>query len=157
MKKLTQLLQLLKSPLFVVVELSLIITVVVACVIATGGYMLTGGFWGWFVLSLGLQFIIFAIIGTFLHRKDNIETAKLINKQLEAISKFVVTLSCAYCKQLTSTPININTENRFKCEYCGQENAVKMQFFTAQITTPLSKILLPGADEKEQIDVLRVN
>lgn len=152
MKKLTQLLKLLKTPAFVIVILSLGFTALVSSVVGIGGYLISGGFWGWFILAFGIQFVLFAVINTYLQRKDNIEGAKLINEQLEALSKFTVQLTCAYCKQPNAVPITLNQENRFQCGSCNQVNAVKMQFLAAQITTPLNNVLMP-VGENESIEI----
>ena len=151
MKKLIQQLKLLNNPAIIIVGLSLLFTGVVSGVVGLGGYLLGGGFWGWFILAFGIQFIAFAIINTVLQRKDTIEGAKIVNEQLEALSKFTVQLTCAYCKQPNAVPITLNQENRFKCGSCNQVNAIKMQFFAAQITTPLQKVVMP-AGENESIE-----
>ena len=143
MKKLIQRLKLLKTPELLIVSLSLLFTCTVSSVVGLGGFLLGGYFWGWFAMAFGIQFILFAVVNTFLQRKDVLEGAKVLNEQLEALSKFTVQLSCAYCKQSNATPITLNQENRFQCGSCNQINAVKMQFFAAQITTPLQKVLMP--------------
>jgi len=143
MKKLIQKLKQLNKPIFLIVGLSLLFTAIVSGVVGLGGYLISGNFLGWFILAFGIQFIIFAVINTFLQRKDTIEGAKIVNEQLEALSKFTIQLACAYCKQPNATPITLNQENRFQCGSCNQVNAIKMQFFAAQITTPLNKIVLP--------------
>lgn len=148
MKKFLQRFKQLNSPVILIVGLSLGFTAVVSGVVGLGGYLISGNFLGWFVLTFGIQFVIFAVINTYLQRKDTIEGAKIVNEQLEALSKFTVQLTCAYCKQANAIPITLNQENRFKCGSCNQVNAVKMQFFAAQITTPLNKVVLPvGEDE----------
>lgn len=143
MKKLIQRLKLLKTPELLIVSLSLLFTCTVSSVVGLGGFLLGGYFWGWFAMAFGIQFILFAVVNTFLQRKDVLEGAKVLNEQLEALSKFTVQLTCAYCKQPNATPITLNQENRFQCGSCNQINAVKMQFFAAQITTPLQKVLMP--------------
>jgi hypothetical protein len=147
MKKLVQKLKQLNSPILVIVGLSLLFTGTVSGVVGLGGYLLGSNFWGWFILTFGIQFIAFAVINTILQRKDTIEGAKVLNEQLEALSKFTIQLGCAYCKQVNAVPITLNQENRFKCGSCNQVNAVKMQFFAAQVTTPLQKVMLPAGDE----------
>jgi hypothetical protein len=147
MKKLIQQLKQLNNLAVLVIALSLIFTAGVSVVVGVGGYLLTGHFWGFFTLAFGVQFIIFAIINTYLQRKDALEGAKVLNEQLEAFSKFTIQLACAYCRQTNAVPITLNQENRFKCGSCNQINAVKMQFFAAQITTPLNKVVLPVGDE----------
>lgn len=147
MKKLVQQLKQLNNPAVLIVSLSLAFTAVVSAVVGLGGYLLVGTFWGFFALAFGVQFVLFAVINTYLQRKDTLEGAKVLNEQLEALSKFVIQLACAYCKQANSVPITLNQENRFQCGSCNQVNAVKMQFFAAQITTPLNKVVLPVGDE----------
>lgn len=147
MKKLVQLLKQLNSPAVLIVLLSLAFTAVVSAVVGLGGYLLVGTFWGFFALAFGVQFVLFAVINTYLQRKDTLEGAKVLNEQLEALSKFTIQLACAYCKQANAVPITLNQENRFQCGSCNQVNAVKMQFFAAQVTTPLNKVVLPAGDE----------
>ena len=143
MKKLTQQLKRLNTPEALTASLSLLFTGTVSGVVGLGGYLLGGYFWGWFALAFGVQLVGFAVINTLLLRKDTLEGAKVLNEQLEALSKFTVQLACAYCKQPNATPITLNQENRFQCGSCNQINAIKMQFFAAQITTPLQKVLMP--------------
>ena len=151
MKKLVQKLKLPNNPILLIVVLSLLFTGVVSGVVGLGGYLIGGNFWGWFILAFGIQFITFAVINTILQRKDTIEGAKIVNEQLEALSKFTVQLTCAYCKQPNAVPITLNQENRFQCGSCNQINAVKMQFFAAQVTTPLQKVVMP-VGESESIE-----
>lgn len=147
MKKLVQQLKQLNNPAVLIVSLSLAFTAVVSAVVGLGGYLLVGTFWGFFALAFGVQFVLFAVINTYLQRKDTLEGAKVLNEQLEALSKFTIQLACAYCKQANAVPITLNQENRFQCGSCNQVNAVKMQFFAAQVTTPLNKVVLPAGDE----------
>lgn len=147
MKKLVQQLKQLNNPAVLIVGLSLAFTALVSGVVGLGGYLLIGSFWGFFALAFGVQFVIFAVINTYLQRKDTLEGAKVLNEQLEALSKFTIQLTCAYCKQANAVPITLNQENRFQCGSCNQVNAVKMQFFAAQVTTPLQKVVLPVGDE----------
>jgi hypothetical protein len=151
MKKYLQQLKQLNSPTVIIIGFSLLFTTIVSGVVGLGGYLLGGLFWGWFILAFGIQFIIFAVINTFLQRKDTIEGAKILNEQLEVLSKFTIQLACAYCKQANSVPITLNQENKFQCGSCNQVNAVKMQFFAAQVTTPLNKVVLP-VGENESIE-----
>jgi hypothetical protein len=151
MKKLILQLKQLNTPLFIIVAISLGFTTLISGAIGISGYLINGDFWGWFILSFCAQFILFAVINTFLQRKDTIDGAKIINEQLEALSKFTIQLACAYCKQVNDVPVTLNQENRFQCGSCNQVNAVKMQFFAAQITTPLQKIVMP-VGENESIE-----
>jgi hypothetical protein len=146
-----KLIQQLKRPEILVLAYSLGITILVSFIVGAGGYFLFGSFWGTFVITFGIQFILFAVINTFLQRKDQIEVNKLLTQQLDALSKFTIKLTCAYCKQPNAVPITLNEENRFQCGSCNQVNAVKMQFFAAQITTPLNKVVMP-VGENESIE-----
>lgn len=138
--------QYLGTPEIAVIGLSILITVIISCVLGTAGYLFLRNFWGTFLLSLGVQFVVFFIVNTFLQRKDELETAKIVNDQLETLSKYIVRLTCSYCSKPNNVPIILNRENRFKCEFCQQTNGVKMQFFSTQITTPLEKITLSSED-----------
>ena len=137
-----------KKPEFLIISLSLAITALISLGIGIAGFLITGQFWGFFVLSFILQFVIFAVVNTVLIRRDQTEGTRLLNQQLEAVSKHTLRLSCAYCKVPNIVPVTLNQENRFKCEACNQINGVKMQFFATQITTPLKKITFP-LDELE--------
>jgi hypothetical protein len=136
------------KPEILVIGISLSFSSLISSVFGLAGWLVVGKFWGFFLMALALQFVIFAIINTFLRRKDFIETTKLINEQLEAASKHLINLSCSYCQITNTVPIVLNEENRFKCESCNQINGVKMQFFSTQITTPLKKVMIPVGDEE---------
>jgi len=136
------------KPEIIVVLASLLFTLLVSSAFGIGGMLIVNKFWGFFLISFVLQFVIFAIVNTFLRRKDFIETTKLVNEQLEATSKHLINLSCSYCQTPNTFPIVLNQENRFKCESCNQVNGVKMQFFSTQITTPLNKVMIPTGDDE---------
>jgi hypothetical protein len=142
---------LIKRPATVIILISLGITLFISSFVGLSGYLMFNKFWGFFLIGLCVQFIAFAIINTFLQRRDTIDGAKIVNEQLEALSRFTIRVSCAYCQIPNVTPIQLNQENRFKCEYCNQVNSIKMQFFAAQVTTPLEKIVMP-IEEQESIE-----
>lgn len=151
MKRFLQFKQYIFRPESLVILLSLGFTGLVSAVVGGGGALITGSFWGFFWVAFGIQFVMFAIINSFLQRKDLIEGTEASNKQLEALSKFVVKLTCSYCQLPNDIPIKLNQENRFECVSCNQVNGVKMQFFSTQITTPLNKVLLP-VGENESVE-----
>lgn len=126
-----------------VIGISLLITTLISILLGTSWYLFTNHFWSGFIGSYCLQFIIFAVVNTFLVRKDAIISSKLFTEQLEALSRFSINLTCSYCKQPAIVPIRLDQENRFKCEQCNQVNGVKMQFLSTQITVPLEKVVLP--------------
>ena len=147
----------LNKPEVVVITISTLFSSLVSSVFGLAGWLVIGKFWGFFLMALSLQFVVFAIINTFLRRKDFIETTKLINEQLEATSKHLINLSCSYCQISNTMPIVLNEENRFKCESCNQVNGIKMQFFSTQITTPLRKVMIPVGDEEVEYQTSTVN
>jgi hypothetical protein len=139
-----------------IVVLSLIITLAICSLIGIAGYVLLNQFWASFILAFIGQFLVFAIYNTNLIRKDRIEYAQLINEQLNAIGKYNIQVSCAYCRQNNTTPVLLNQENRFTCEYCKQVSGIKMQFISTQLTIPLEKVVLPGSEDSEAV-VFKVN
>jgi hypothetical protein len=135
---------------------SLLITSFISAIVGIGVLLWLGTFWGGFFTAFAAQIVIFAVINSFLIRKDQIKYTELLNQQLEAASKYAIQLSCAYCKQPNTTPIVLNQENRFKCEYCGQISSIKMQFYAAQITIPLEKVILPS-NESDSAVIFKVS
>lgn len=133
----------LKTPEVLVIVLSTSFTGVVSALIGAGGTLLSFNFWGTFFVAFGVQVVIFFIVNTVLQKKDEETTTKLLNEQLNALSKYIIRLTCSYCSKPCNVPIVLNRENRFKCEFCQQTNGVKMQFFSTQLTTPLEKITVP--------------
>lgn len=136
-----------KTPEYLVIFASLAFTCLVGCLVGVAGLLILNKFWGFFIIGVVSQFVIFAIVNTILQRKDLIETTKVLNQELEVASKYFINLTCAYCQIPNTTPIILNQENRFKCESCNQVNGIKMQFFSTQITTPLEKITMPALSE----------
>ena len=146
---------LFKNETALVVTLSLTITAIISSLIGIVGYLLTYYFWAWFIIAFIVQIILFAIYNTLLIRKDRIEYAKIVNDQLNAIGKYNIQISCAYCKQNNTVPIVLNQENRFECEYCRQISGIRMQFISTQLTTPLEKVVLP-TDEQDGAVIFKV-
>jgi len=141
------------KPETVIIVLSFLLTLLVSSVFGLGTYFIWGNFLGGLFLGFGLQLIGFAVFNSILLRKDAITATKLLNEQLETISKYSLKLQCSYCKKPNITPIRLDQENRFVCEFCKQVNGIKMQFLTTQITTPLEKVLLPVGVEGAEIRV----
>jgi len=147
-------LKFLKSPAFVIISFSLVLTLLVSTLFGLCTALMFKTFWGGFIGGVALQIIVFAIYNTNLLKKDQFESIKLANEQLQALSKFTLSLTCAYCKSPNIVPIKLNEENRFTCEYCKQVSGVKMQFITTQITTPLEKVVMPiGTDDSIEFKV----
>lgn len=140
----------------VIVLISLVITSLISSVVGLGTFFWISTFWGGFFTAFAIQIVAFAIVNSFLIRKDQIKYVELINQQIEAASKYAIQISCAYCKQPNTAPIVLNQENRFKCEYCGQISSIKMQFLSTQVTIPLEKVVLP-AGENESAVIFKVS
>jgi hypothetical protein len=140
---------LFNRPELKVIAISLLVTTAVSALLGTSWFLFTKNFWSGFIGGYCIQFIIFAVVNTFLARKDAIVSSKLFTEQLEALSKFSINLTCSYCKTPTVVPIRLDQENRFKCEQCNQVNGVKMQFISTQITVPLEKVMFPIDDKPE--------
>jgi hypothetical protein len=146
----------LKRQETVIVLLSLLVTGVISSIVGIGTFFWLSTFWGGFFTTFALQIIIFAITNSFLIRKDQIKYVELINEQLTAAAKYMIQISCAYCKRPNTVPIALNQDNRFKCEYCNQVSGIKMQFYSAQITIPLEKVVIPS-DENESAVIFKVS
>lgn len=127
------------------------ITSGVSTLFGFAGSTIIGTFWGWFWVSLLLQFISFVFYNSYLIQKDNIATQKAEVEALEQFSKFAVKLTCAYCQLSNVTPIQLNQRNTFKCDGCNQVNGVSMQFIATTLTTPVESVKLP-VDSKETVE-----
>jgi len=144
--------KLLSSSEFVVISLSLLITVFISSLFGIGGYLLVKSFLSFFLISFGIQFVGFIILNTILQRKDDIANTKIINEHLDTLAKYSVTLPCAYCTKTSQAPVILNQENKLNCEYCNQVSGIKMQFFTTQITTPLQSITVSELPQSDDIN-----
>jgi hypothetical protein len=132
---------------FIVLLVSLTLTSLVSTLFGFAGQTIIGTFWGWFWISLLVQFIGFVAYNSYLIQKDDIAMQKAEVETLEQLAKFSVQLSCSYCNQSNVTPIQLNKRNTFKCESCNQVNGVSMQFMATSITTPIQSVKLPLSGE----------
>ena len=132
---------------FIVLLVSLTLTSLVSTLFGFAGQTIIGTFWGWFWISLLVQFIGFIAYNSYLIQKDDIAMQKAEVETLEQLAKFSVQLSCSYCNQSNVTPIQLNKRNTFKCESCNQVNGVSMQFMATSITTPIQSVKLPLSGE----------
>ena len=126
-----------------VVGISLGITSVISSLFGLAGSTIIGTFWSWFWISFLVQFIGFVVVNSFLIQKDNVVLRQTEMAVLDKLSKFTVTLSCAYCKQPSLVPIQLNQRNTFKCEGCNQVNGVSMQFLSTTLTSPVDSVTIP--------------
>jgi hypothetical protein len=129
---------------------SLVGTIIISSIFGLAGGAIVGTFWSWFWISLLVQIIGFAVWNSYLIQKQNAVVQELEIQALEQLSKFVVGLSCAYCKQNNNVPIQLNRKNTFKCDSCNQVNGVYMQFSATTLTTPIESVKLPLQEMKSE-------
>lgn len=122
---------------------SVLLTTSTASLFGLAGQSIIGTFWSWFWVSLLAMFILFAIVNSYFIQKDDNILRQTELQTLEAISKFSITLNCAYCNQQNTLPIQLNKRNTFKCGSCNQANGVSMQFMATTITTPIESVKIP--------------
>ncbi len=122
---------------------SIAITSLISALFGLAGQTIVGTFWGWFWITFLVQFILFVAYNSYLIQKDNIALQSAEIQALEQLSKFAVKLTCAYCQQPNTVPIQLNQRNVFKCDGCNQVNGVSMQFMATTLTTPVESVKLP--------------
>jgi hypothetical protein len=128
------------------VLISITLTLFFSAVFGFAGSSICGKFWGWFWVTFLIQVIGFAAWNSYLSQKEFAANQKAEIEALEQFSKFSVQLSCAYCKQPNTTPIQLNQKNTFKCQTCNQTNGVFMQFAATTMTTPIESVKIPLVD-----------
>jgi hypothetical protein len=126
-----------------VLGISIGITCLVSTLFGFAGSTIIGTFWGWFWISLLVQFLAFVAVNSFLIQRDNELAQQAETEALNALSKFTVKLTCAYCQQVNIAPIQLNQRNTFKCESCNQVNGISMQFMATTLTSPIESVKIP--------------
>lgn len=122
---------------------SITLTSIVSTLFGFAGSTIIGTFWGWFWISLLIQFVGFVAYNSFLIQRDNTLLVQAEAEALSQLSKFSVRLTCAYCQQPSVIPIQLNQRNTFKCESCNQVNGVSMQFMATTLTNPIQSVQIP--------------
>jgi hypothetical protein len=128
---------------FLILGTSVGISTIVSTLFGFAGQTIVGTFWGWFCISLLIQFIGFGIVNSFLIQRDSATQQHAEIQALDKLSKFTIKLLCAYCQQPSILPIQLNQRNTFKCESCNQVNGVSMQFMSTTLTTPMESVKIP--------------
>jgi len=126
---------------------SITLTSLVSTLFGFAGSTIIGTFWGWFWISLLIQFIGFVAYNSFLIQRDNIAMQQSEIEALDKLAKFSIRLACAYCNHLNVLPIQLNQRNTFKCDGCNQVNGVSMQFLATTLTTPMQSVKIPVENE----------
>jgi len=117
---------------------SLTITLLVSATLAfIGWYFFTMDFAKWFIGTVIIQVIFFAIYNNlkiFIYDKGfEVE----YTKQLIEYSKQGVEVPCAGCGAKNYVPIRLDDSNDFNCEACSKPNAIYITLTSAQKTQML--------------------
>ena len=142
----------MKKPEILIIALSLLATCAVSAVFGLAGAAIIGTFWAWFVVSFMVQVVGFLAWNSFLAQKEQFVAQQLEIEALDQLSRFTVSLACAYCQQKNTVPIQLNQKNTFKCGSCNQVNGVFMQFTATTLTTPIESVKLPALPGSESIE-----
>lgn len=126
-----------------VLGISLGTTCLVSALFGFAGSSIIGTFWGWFWISLLVQFIGFVAYNSFLIQRDQAINQQAEIETLDKLAKFTIKVTCAYCQQANVAPIQLNQRNTFKCESCNQVNGISMQFMATTLTSPIESVKLP--------------
>ena len=127
----------------IVLGISLGTTCLVSALFGFAGSSIIGTFWGWFWISLLVQFIGFVAYNSFLIQRDQAINQQAEIETLDKLAKFTIKVTCAYCQQANVVPIQLNQRNTFKCESCNQVNGISMQFMATTLTSPIESVKLP--------------
>ncbi len=130
------------------IGISISLTFFFSTIFGFAGSSICGRFWGWFWITFLIQVIGFAVWNSYLSQKEFVANRQAEIEALEQFSKFAVQLSCAYCKQPNTVPIQLNQKNTFRCGSCNQTNGVFMQFAATTMTTPIESVKLPLPDSE---------
>jgi len=113
---------------------------------------------GVFWISFGFIVLIMEPINRILRRRtleQEAETFKEASKLGEVASVQQIALECEYCAEINQAKILLNTENKFKCTKCGNENNVHISFATARTSTPFTMEVAPEqtvVDEMKEME-----
>ena len=127
----------------IIIGISLGLTAVFSTLFGFAGSAIIGTFWGWFWVTMLLQIIGFIAVNSYLLQRDSIQLQQAEAEALEQLSKFTIKVSCAYCQQYNTTPVQLNQRNTFKCESCNQVNGISMQFMATTLTSPIESVKIP--------------
>jgi len=133
----------MKKPELIILSISVGLTLLLSTLFGLAGSAIIGTFWGWFWITVLVLFVGFAVVNSYLLRKDAQIAEAIELEALREISKITVRLACAYCQQFNNTQITVNERNTFKCESCNQVNGVSMQFMATTLTSPIESVKMP--------------
>jgi len=133
----------MKKPEILILSVSVGLTLVFSTLFGLAGSAIIGTFWGWFWITILVLLVGFAVVNSYLLRKDAQIYEAIQLEALKEISKITVRLTCAYCQQFNDTQITVNQRNTFKCESCNQVNGISMQFMATTLTSPIESVKMP--------------
>ena len=126
-----------------VIGISVGLTCLISTLFGFAGSAIIGTFWGWFWVTFLIQFVGFIVFNSYLIQRDSLSQQQIEVEALDKLSKFTIKLTCAYCQQYNTTPIQLNQKNTFKCESCNQVNGISMQFMATTLTSPIESVKIP--------------
>lgn len=95
----------------------------------------------YFVLAASIQCIFQYFFNQFLNAKYSIELTKLEASLAQEENRFVKSLACpCYLKNSQDVKIDINKDNKYKCNKCEKDISVLIDVNTAMATKPLDEV-----------------
>ena len=119
--------------------ISTLITLVVAS--TTGAIALYGfeaSFWKTFAVATFSQLLLFYIWNSLVQIFVKIRLEQEQTKQYEIFEEQGRDVNCAYCNHSNFIPILLNSDNKFICDNCGEENSVYIDITIARKTDIIS-------------------
>jgi len=133
----------MNKTILLVIGISVGLTCLISTLFGFAGSAIIGTFWGWFWVTFLIQFVGFIVFNSYLIQRDSLQQQQVELEALDKLSKFTIKLTCAYCQQYNTTPIQLNQKNTFKCESCNQVNGISMQFMATTLTSPIESVKIP--------------
>ena len=133
----------MNKTILLVIGISVGLTCLISTLFGFAGSAIIGTFWGWFWVTFLFQFVGFIVFNSYLIQRDSLQQQQVELEALDKLSKFTIKLTCAYCQQYNTTPIQLNQKNTFKCESCNQVNGISMQFMATTLTSPIESVKIP--------------
>jgi len=119
---------------------SLLLLIIISCSVGGIGYFFEPSFTTFAkfsILTAAVQIIFFFIYNNILRyiARLNLEKESLQLAQLAEKNKIFV--ECQGCKEINNVDIDLTKENNFKCEHCGANNKINIEFTTILPTKPI--------------------
>jgi len=133
----------MNKTILLVIGISVGLTCLISTLFGFAGSAIIGTFWGWFWVTFLIKFVGFIVFNSYLIQRDSLSQQQIEVEALDKLSKFTIKLTCAYCQQYNTTPIQLNQKNTFKCESCNQVNGISMQFMATTLTSPIESVKIP--------------